>query len=154
VTGALGSVGRVAVHVAGKLGARVVAGVRAGRLSDARALGAHEVVALDDSAAVARLAFLDGIADTVGGETTRRLLPRVRPGGVLASAVGAPSGGTEQITVRAIVARPDGRRLVELAEDLARGQLKLPIAGRFPLDQIREAFRRAGEGAGKVLVTP
>jgi len=153
VTGALGSVGRVAVHVARKAGARVVAGVRGERAKEARSLEADEVLALDDPAAVERVALLAGIADTVGGETTRRLLPRLRPGGVLASAVGAPSGGAEHVTVKAITAHADGRLLVELGQEVARGELILPLAGRFPLAQIRDAFRRAGEGAGKVLVT-
>ena len=92
---------------------------------------------------------VDAIADTVGGETVARL----GPGGVLGSVVGAPPGVKEHITVRAIQTHSDARRLVELAEDVARGKLLLPIAGRFPLAQIRDAFRRAGQGGGKVLVT-
>ena len=131
----------------------MVAGVRGERAKEARSLEADEVLALDDPAAVERVALLAGIADTVGGETTRRLLPRLRPGGVLASAVGAPSGGAEHVTVKAITAHADGRLLVELGQEVARGELILPLAGRFPLAQIRDAFRRAGEGAGKVLVT-
>ena len=49
VTGALGSVGRAAVHTAKKMGARVIAGVRKNQLSDARSLGVADVVALDDN---------------------------------------------------------------------------------------------------------
>ena len=44
VTGALGSVGRAAVHTAKKMGARVIAGVRKNQLSDARSLGVADVV--------------------------------------------------------------------------------------------------------------
>ena len=65
VTGALGSVGRAAVHTAKKMGARVIAGVRKNQLSDARSLGVADVVALDDNAAIDKLA-VDAIADTVG----------------------------------------------------------------------------------------
>jgi hypothetical protein len=53
------------------LGARVIAGVRAAALRGP-ALGA-DVVALDDRRRWAA-APLDGIADTVGGETVLRLL--------------------------------------------------------------------------------
>ena len=155
VTGAVGNVGRVAVHVAWTLGARVIAGVRARQLSEARALGAEDVVALDDAAAVERLPTLDGIADTVGGETVVRLYPKLAPGGVLGSVVGEPPGAKERgVTVVAISAHPDPRRLVALAEEVVRGTLVIPIAGRFPLAQIREAFRRVQQGGGKVLVTP
>ncbi|HVP60515.1 MAG TPA: NADP-dependent oxidoreductase [Myxococcaceae bacterium] len=154
VTGAVGSVGRVAVHVARTLGVRVIAGVRARQLQEARALEVEDVVALDDAAAVERLPVLDGIADTVGGETVVRLFPKLAPGGVLGSVLGEPPGAKERgITVVAISAHPDAPRLVALAEEVVRGSLVLPIAGRFPLSQIREAFRRAQQGGGKVLVT-
>jgi NADPH:quinone reductase-like Zn-dependent oxidoreductase len=154
VTGAVGSVGRVAVYVARARGARVIAGVRGRQLREAGALGADEVVALDDAAAVERLPALDAIADTVGGETVARLLPRLAPGGVLGTVLGAPPGAKDHVTVRAIQVHPEPQRLAQLAEDVVRGKLVLPIAGRFPLAQIREAFQRAGQGAGKVLVTP
>jgi NADPH:quinone reductase-like Zn-dependent oxidoreductase len=49
VTGALGSVGRAAVHAAKKMGARVVAGVRQNQLQDAALLNVHGVVAVDDN---------------------------------------------------------------------------------------------------------
>src|ERR1700683_2611080 len=68
VSGALGSVGRAAVHTAKKLGVHVIAGVRTRQLPEARALGVSDAVAIDDDAAIAKLAKLDGVADTVGGE--------------------------------------------------------------------------------------
>jgi NADPH:quinone reductase-like Zn-dependent oxidoreductase len=154
VTGAVGSVGRVAVHVARTLGTRVIAGVRGRQLPEAGALGAEDVVALDDAAAVERLPALDAIADTVGGETLARLFPKLAPDGVLGSVLGAPPGAKERgISVVAISAHPDPRRLIALAEDVLRGRLIIPIAGRFPLSQVRDAFRRAQQGGGKVLVT-
>src|SRR6202142_264215 len=55
VTGALGSVGRAAVHTAKKMGAQVIAGVRKKSLKDAEALGAAGVVAIDDDDAIASL---------------------------------------------------------------------------------------------------
>src|SRR5271155_69526 len=51
VTGALGSVGRAAVHAAKKLGAQVIAGVRGKELEDARSLGVAGVLAIDDDQA-------------------------------------------------------------------------------------------------------
>src|ERR1700690_1054918 len=47
VTGAVGSVGRAAVHTAKKLGAQVIAGVRKKQLENARALGVSGSLAMD-----------------------------------------------------------------------------------------------------------
>ena len=52
ITGALGSVGRAAVHTAKKIGAQVIAGVRGKQLDDARSLGVSDVLAIDDDKAI------------------------------------------------------------------------------------------------------
>ena len=83
VTGALGSVGRAAVHTAKKMGAQVIAGVRKKELDDAGLLGAEGVVAIDDDEAIANLALVDAIADTVGGDIAARLDRKSEAGGLL-----------------------------------------------------------------------
>src|ERR1022692_3542964 len=52
ITGALGSVGRAAVHTAKKIGAQVIAGVRGRVLDAARSLGVSGVLAIDDDDAI------------------------------------------------------------------------------------------------------
>src|SRR6204780_1270438 len=81
VSGALGSVGRAAVHTAKKLGVNVIAGVRARQLVEARTLGVSDAVAIDDDSAIAALAMVDGVSDTVGGETAAKLFGKVKNGG-------------------------------------------------------------------------
>ena len=81
VSGALGSVGRAAVHAAMKVGARVIAGVRKRQLAEAASLGAADVVAVDDDEALAKLANVDAVVDTVGNETASKLLAKIKPGG-------------------------------------------------------------------------
>ncbi len=155
VTGALGSVGRVAVFVARRHGARVFAGVRASQRAQAEGLGCERVVALDDDADLATLRELDAIADTVGHETIARLLPSLRVGGTLGSVVGEPPAAVGKgFTVRAMWAHPDAARLGELALAVARGELIVPIAKRLPLAQGAEAQRLAEQGGlgGKVLL--
>ena len=78
VTGALGGVGRTAVHVARKHGARVLAGVRAKEKEDASKLNVDGVVAIDSEEEIEHLHDLDAIADTVGGTTIQRLLKTIR----------------------------------------------------------------------------
>ena len=155
ITGAVGSVGRVAVHVAKQRGAQVFAGVRASQRQQAEELGAAKVVALDKPEELTQLRDLDAVADTVGGELQAQVLPLLRDGGVYASLVGPPSRNPGRgIQVQAMMAKPDAQRLAELAQDVARGLLVLPIARTFPLSEIQDATRVAeGGGAeGKVVL--
>ena len=129
VTGAVGGVGRTAVHVARKHGAHVIAGVKSSQRDEAQKLGAERVVALDDDKDIATLHDLDAIADTVNGETIAKLLPAIKPGGVLGSVLGEPKAAAgRNIQVNAIMAQPDARRLYELAQEVARGEFTIPIA--------------------------
>lgn len=155
VTGAVGSVGRTAVHVARKHGAHVTAGVRARQREEAEALGVDRVVALDDEAEVALLRDFDAIADTVGGETIGKLLHALRAGGVLGSVLGVPEAARwKDIRVEAIMAQPDASRLFQLADDVARGEFSIPIARTFRLEDARQAqnFAETRHPGGKVLL--
>src|SRR6202166_2054452 len=67
ITGALGSVGRAAVHTAKKIGAQVIAGVRSKEQNDARSLGVSDVLAIDDDKAIEKFHVVDAIAHAVGG---------------------------------------------------------------------------------------
>lgn len=155
VTGALGSVGRVAVFALKSRGAKVLAGVRASQKAAAALLGADGVVALDDEGELARLPRLDSIADTVGGDTTPRLLAKLKPGGTIGSVVGEPAGAKERgFVVRGMMAHLDAKRLGELARAVADGRLIIPIVKRFPLAQAGAAQKLAESGAsGKVILT-
>jgi NADPH:quinone reductase-like Zn-dependent oxidoreductase len=155
VTGATGSVGRVAVFCAKARGAIVYAGVRAEHEVEATKLGVHGVVALDDDRQIDELPSLDALADTVGGETTQKLLRRLKPGARIGSTVGEPPSAKERgFAVKAFLTRPDAARLAELAAAVADHELVIPIAKRFPLDEAAEAQRLAEKGGvGKVLLT-
>jgi NADPH:quinone reductase-like Zn-dependent oxidoreductase len=157
ITGALGGVGRSAVHVARKHGARVIAGVRASEREQAQRLQADSVVAIDDETEIEKLFDLDSIADTVGGTVIERLLKVVRQGGLLASVVGVPPDAKKRgIRVEPVFAQPDASRLYELADDAARGEFEIPIAQVMKLADAEEAHRIAeshGVG-GKIILVP
>jgi NADPH:quinone reductase-like Zn-dependent oxidoreductase len=156
VTGALGGVGRTAVHVAKQHGAHVIAGVRASQRAEAEGLGADRIVALDDEKELAGLPELDAVADMVGHETIDRLLPHIRKNGVLASVLGTPaSAAGRDLRVVPIRAKPDSARLEQLGREVARGLFSIPIGRRFKLAQIREAQQLAERGGmGKIVLTP
>jgi NADPH:quinone reductase-like Zn-dependent oxidoreductase len=156
ITGALGSVGRTAVHVARQHGAYVIAGVRATQRDAAEDLGANQVVAVDDEKELAGLREVDAIADTVGGALIDRLISLIRGNGVLATVVGKPQSATgRDVQVQEVRAQPDAKRLAQLAQEIALGAFTIPIAKKLKLAQIRQAQELAEKGvAGKILITP
>jgi NADPH:quinone reductase-like Zn-dependent oxidoreductase len=156
VSGALGSVGRAAVHSAKKLGAHVIAGVRARQLPEARALGVSDTVAIDDDAAIAGLAMVDGVADTVGGETAAKLFSKVKNGGSFGYASVFPDGVSATnptVKVTRVFARPDASKVREFADDVRDGKFALPISRRLPLRDAGQAHALAQKGgAGKIIL--
>ena len=155
VTGALGSVGRVAVYTARKAGAHVFAGVRKAQLEQAKELHAEEVIALDDKDALGKLGLIDAIADTVGGETAEGLLAKVRPGGIFGTVAEPPKNAAQHptVTVTRIMAKPDRAELLELAEDVRDGKFTIPIDRMIPLEEAGEGQAAAEKGGiGKVLL--
>ena len=156
VSGALGSVGRSAVHAAKKLGLKVIAGVRTAQLQEARTLGVADTVAIDDDSSIAGLAMVDCVADTVGGETAAKLFGRVKNGGNFGYASVLPDGVPERnptVTVTRVFARPDASKVREFADDIRDGKFVLPISRRLPLRDASEAhvLMQRG-GAGKIVL--
>jgi NADPH:quinone reductase-like Zn-dependent oxidoreductase len=149
VTGALGSVGRSAVWT------KVIAGVKKSQVKEAASLGTDQVLALDDEGALAKLGFIDAVADTVDGETAQKLLGKVKQGGIFASVLGPPANARMHPTVKieAIQSTPDAAMLRTMAEDVAAGRLVIPIDRMLPLAQAGEAHAAAEKGGiGKILL--
>jgi NADPH:quinone reductase-like Zn-dependent oxidoreductase len=155
VSGAVGNVGRTAVWVAKKVGASVIAGVKKSQLAEAATLGAAQVLALDDTAAMEKLGFIDAVADTVGGKTAEMLLGKVKQGGIFASVLGPPGNAAMHPTVKieAVRVTPDAKMLRTLAEDAVAGKFLIPIDRMVPLAQAAEAQAAAEKGGiGKILL--
>ena len=155
VTGAVGNVGRSAVHIAKNHGAKVVAGVLKRQSGKAQAIGADSVVALDDAHAVEALEPLDAVADTVGGQTADAVLKKVKPGGIFASVLGPPSTAASypKVQVEAMVVTPDATLLRAMAEAVQKGALTIPLGERFSLRDAGKAHTAAEKGsAGKILL--
>jgi NADPH:quinone reductase-like Zn-dependent oxidoreductase len=155
VTGALGGVGRTAVHVALTRGVRVLVGVRARQKAQAQALKAAQIIALDSDAEIDALPELDAIADTINGELIGRLLPKLKRGGALGSVLGRPKAAEgRDIRVEAFMVQPNAARLARTAEAVRLGTLVIPIARSFPLSQTAAAQQLAETGhvEGKVVL--
>jgi NADPH:quinone reductase-like Zn-dependent oxidoreductase len=154
VTGATGSVGRAAVFAAKGRGARVLAGVKAKHQAEAETLGADGVALIDSDAEIAKLPTLDGIADTVGGETIQKLLAKLKPGCKIGTVLGETAGAKQKgFAVKSFLTHDDPKRLEELTRAVADGKLSIPIAARFPLAEAAAAHELAERHVnGKVLL--
>jgi NADPH:quinone reductase-like Zn-dependent oxidoreductase len=156
VSGALGSVGRAAVHTAKKLGVRLIAGVRARQLSEAASLGVSGTVAVDDESAIARLPMVDGVIDTLGGETAAKIFAKVKNGGSFGYASVFPDGVSATnptVKVTRVFAQPDASKVREFADDIRDGKFVLPISQRLPLQDAAKAHALAQKGgSGKIVL--
>jgi len=155
VVGAAGNVGRSAVFTAKQRGATVIAGVLKKQIEETKTVGADQVVATDDDAALARLPLLDAVADTVGGKTAEKLIAKVKAGGVYASVVEAPKNAATYPSVEVVhvFSKFDRKTLESMAEAVRDGKLVIPISERLPLSEAAVAQAAAEKGGvGKILL--
>src|SRR5580704_6878664 len=155
VIGAVGNVGRSAVFTAKQRGATVIAGVLKRQMDEAKAVGADQMVATDDDTAIASLAPLDAVADTVGGRTAEKLIAKVKPGGVYASVVEVPQNAAKYPSVKVVhvFSKFDRKTLEFMAEAVRDGKLVIPISQKLPLSEAAEAQATAEKGSvGKILL--
>jgi NADPH:quinone reductase-like Zn-dependent oxidoreductase len=156
ITGALGSVGRAAVHSAKKIGAQVIAGVRGQELEAARSLGVSGVLAIDDDEAIANFSLVDAIADTVGGDVAAKLIAKLKHGGSFGYTAMLPESAAAQnstVKITRVGARPDPSKVREFADDVRDGKFVLPIGCRMPLRDAAEAHVLGQKGGiGKIIL--
>jgi len=155
VAGAQGGVGRSAVFTAKQLGASVIAGVMKKQMDEAKTIGADQVVATDDEAAIANLPPLDAVADAVGGRTAEKLIAHVKAGGAFASVLASPQNASKYPAVKVsfVFSKFDRGTLEFMAEAVRDGKLVIPISRELPLSQAAEAHAAAQKGGiGKILL--
>jgi NADPH:quinone reductase-like Zn-dependent oxidoreductase len=155
VVGAAGNVGRSAVFTAKQRGVTAIAGVLKRQMDDAKTVGADQLVATDDDTAIANLPPLDAVADAVGGSTAEKLIAKVKPGGVFASANATPQNAANYPSVKVVhvFSKFDRKALEFMAEAVRDGKLVIPISQRLPLSKAVEAQATAEKGAaGKILL--
>jgi NADPH:quinone reductase-like Zn-dependent oxidoreductase len=161
ISGAAGGVGSIAVQLARRTGATVL-GI-AGPANDAW-LAEHDVIPVnygDDLPARLRAAApsgrIDAVLDFFGGgyvamaindlKVTRERVDTIADFAAVEQ-FGVQSAGGADAATAAVVA--------ELADLVARGELEVPIAGVFPLDHVRDAFREVElrHTRGKLVLRP
>lgn len=176
IHGASGGVGSLAVQIARGMGARVLAVVGSDdAIPRVRELGAERVWnrrTTDLVAAVRAAGGADVILDVVGGPALQDHVRMLREGGRLV-VIGTLGGGRGELDLPALMSRrariiattlrsrPPAQKQRILARTrelvwplIAAGDLRVPIAGRFPLEQAAQAHEvlRAGGHLGTVIL--
>jgi len=162
ISGAAGGVGSLAVQLARRAGATVVGIAGQDNLEWLREHGAIPVKYGEDLVgrifdALLTTPQVDAFIDTYGGDYVEFAMNElgVEPSRVDTivrfDAVQEYGVKSEGNAVGASAAN-----LAELAQLVAAGELEVPIAATYPLDQVREAYARLGTGhiRGKIVLLP
>ena len=162
IGGAAGGVGVFAVQLARRAGARVVGTASPAAFEFVRGLGAEpvgygdgladRVRALAPPTSFSPSTGVTAAADLIGTETARAAVDLgVPPGRIATIAAASPPDGARATGGRD--ATPGA--LERIAAAIAAGELVVPIAATFPIEQTRAAveLQRAGHVHGKVVIT-
>jgi NADPH:quinone reductase len=150
IFGASGAVGTMAVQFAVQRGAHVIAtasGAAAARL--VRKLGAHRVIDARRAGFIDQLRKfapdgVDRVLALAGGDELERCLDFVRPQGRVAHPNGIEPVPKERRTfrIRSYDAVANPRHFDTLNRYLGNGNIRVPIAARYPLGKAAQAHRR------------
>lgn len=162
IHGGAGGVGRLAVQLAKRAGAHVIATASAGNLDLLRRIGADVVVDYRAQRFEDFADQVDVVLDTVGGPTRERSWPLIRPGGVLASLVPPPPdidpSRPQGVTAFMVHGHPDiGAILPDMTRLIDAGELELPpVAETFPLAHAARAHSvsESGSQGGRIVLVP
>jgi NADPH:quinone reductase-like Zn-dependent oxidoreductase len=161
VNGAGGAVGGYAIQLAKAAGAHVLATASPRSADSVRAAGADEVI---DHTATDVVAAVDEPVDIllnlapVDPDQLAALATKVRDGGVAVNTtvwMDAPADEDRGVRGINVFVNSDAGQLAELVARIDRGELRLDVAERVPLVELRSVHEKAdaGELPGKVVIT-
>jgi NADPH:quinone reductase-like Zn-dependent oxidoreductase len=160
VAGAAGGVGSIAVQLAKQAGATVIGLASEPNHGWLRDHGVLQVTYGDGVEDRVRAAAPDGkvdaFVDTVGGDYVQLALDL----GVAPSRVDTVANfeAVEKFGVKGdgSMVGSSAAVLAELAGAIAAGELEIPIAATYPLDQVKDAYRELAHGhtRGKIVLIP
>lgn len=144
IHGGAGGVGGFAVGLAKHLGARVIATASAANHDYVRSLGASEVIDYRAQDFTRRVAGVDAVFDTAGGDVTTRSFAVLRSGGRLATVAAgasAPASPRPDVTSLRPNVKRERRSLQRVTELVTSGAVPLPEIVEYPLAKAAEAHR-------------
>ncbi|MEU6352684.1 NADP-dependent oxidoreductase [Streptomyces sp. NPDC047072] len=177
-----GGLGTIAIQLAKQLGAQVATTTSTGNVDVVKSLGADVVVDYKTQAFETVLHDYDVVLDALGGETLKKSLDVLRPGGKVISVAGPPDAafGRELganplirlamsalsfpirrrarrrgVTYSFLFMKADGDQLREFTALIDAGEIRPVIDAVFPFESTPEALEYVAAGrakAGKVVV--
>lgn len=153
IQGGAGGVGSIALQLAKRAGAHVIATTSAKNVDHVRALGADEVVDYAAGPFESHVEPVDAVIDTVGGDTLDRSWALVKRGGILVTITAQPDAAkAAELGIRIGMSRQlevTTPILSDLADLAAAGQLKVAVDSTFPLEQAAAAHAASETGHGR-----
>jgi NADPH:quinone reductase-like Zn-dependent oxidoreductase len=157
---AAGGVGHFAVQLAKELGAYVIGTSSAAKRVFVLSLGADAHVDYTQQRFEDVVPPVDVVLDTIGGETTRRSLAVLKPGGTLISLpIGLSPDLLEEARARQVRGQhflvvSNGDDMHQLATRLAAGMLHTHVSRTWPFEHLPDALRQVegGHTQGKISV--
>ncbi|MCE4946739.1 NADP-dependent oxidoreductase [Streptomyces albulus] len=161
IHGGGGGVGHVAIQIAKALGAHVIATASGSKRKFVEGFGADEVIDYTTVDFTEAVRDIDVVLDTIGGDTAKRSLHVLRPGGHLVTAVvegDAELAATYEaagMRFSGIAVDPDPVALRGLVELVEQGRLRVHVQETFPFERVADAHRLldAGHLQGKLVLT-
>lgn len=157
IHGASGGVGTLAVQLAKWKGAYVIGTASENNIDFLKELGADEVIDYHHQQFEKMLQNIDVVLDTIGGETQKKSIEVLKPGGILVSTVGVQDEEAfkpKNIQAVQFMAQSYPEQLKQMADLIDSGKLKPIIDQVFPLEEIENAQKLNEEGhtRGKIAI--
>jgi NADPH:quinone reductase len=161
IFGASGAVGTLAVQLAKRHGARVLATASGRRATTlVRRLGANAVVDARSEDVADRLRALtpdgiDAVLALAGGNELERCLDFLRDGGRIAypNGIEPEPKPRRKFRIRGYDAESGPRQFAQLARAIVQAKLSVPLAAVYPLGEAAAAHRRLHDGViGRVVL--
>jgi len=160
ITAAAGGVGHLAVQIATRIGARVVATASRRNHDFVRALGAEAVIdyTAEDIVAAVRARYPGGVdkaLNGVSGEAANQVVRTLRQGGRMVDLTGSVSEVPSGVCVdREYVVRADGNRLAQVARMIDDERLTVEVQDLIPFERAPDALElvQAKHVRGKIVL--
>jgi NADPH:quinone reductase-like Zn-dependent oxidoreductase len=153
-----GGVGSLAIQIARQLGCEVFTTASPANHDYCRSLGAVGVIDYKAHDFTTAMPPCDVILDTIGGDTHRRSLKMLKPGGtvVALAAEPIPKASQKRNDVRdtMVNVRPTRERLLQLFQWATSGIIKPQVTHRFKPEDAGKAYAisESGHARGKMVI--